>query len=113
MASSSKFTFADIQNPLFLHPSDGPLFISATKLQGASDYRTWRRFMEIQLASKRKLGFVEGIEVRSTTDPTEALQWDTCNNMVLSWIHNNVCEAIKQSILFVESAAEIWKVLEK
>ncbi|XP_074322965.1 uncharacterized protein LOC141659925 [Apium graveolens] len=82
MASGSKFSFSDMQNPIFLHPSDNPLSISVTKLQGATDYRSWKRSMEIQLSSKRKLGFVEGTEVRSTTDQTEAIQWDTCNSMI-------------------------------
>ncbi|XP_074356220.1 uncharacterized protein LOC141695914 [Apium graveolens] len=113
MASGSKFSFSDMQNPLFLHPYDNPLSISVTKLQGASDYRTWRRSMEIQLSSKRKLGFVEGTEVRSTTDNTEAVQWNTCNSMVTSWIHNNICDSIKQSVLFITSASEVWKQLEK
>lgn len=113
MTTGSKFTFSDLQNPLFIHPSDGPTSISVTKLQGAADYRTWRRSMEIQLASKRKLGFVEGTELRSTTEATYAVQWDTCNNMVLSWIHNNISDAIKTSVLFINSAAEIWKQLEK
>lgn len=69
--------------------------------------------MEIQLASKRKLGFVEGTELMRTTGLTKAVQWDTCNNIVISWIHNNVCDTIKQSILFVNTTSEIWKILEK
>ncbi|XP_074323224.1 uncharacterized protein LOC141660163 [Apium graveolens] len=81
MASGSKFSFTDMQNPLFLHSSDNPLSISVTKIQGADDYRSWKRSMEIQLLSKRKLGFVQGTELRSTTYTTEALQWDTCNSM--------------------------------
>lgn len=113
MASGSKFSFSDMQNPLFLHPSDNPLSISVTKLQGTTDYRSWRCSMEIQLSSKRKLGFVDGTEIKSTTDPTEALQWDTCNSMVTSWIHNNISDSIKKSVLFITSASEVWKQLEK
>ncbi|XP_074373812.1 uncharacterized protein LOC141714179 [Apium graveolens] len=112
MASSSRFTFTDLQNPLFLHPSDGPTSINVTKLQGADDYRIWKRSMEIQLASKRKLGFVTGAEQRSLTDATDAVQWDTCNNMVISWLHNNISDLIKKSILFVNSTCEVWKSLE-
>lgn len=50
---------------------------------------------------------------RSTTDETQAIQWDTCNDMVVSWLHGNVSDPIKQSILFINSAYEIWRQLEK
>ena len=112
MANGGRFTFADMQNPLFLHPSDGPLSISVPKLEGSTNYRTWKRSFEIQLSSKRKQGFVDGSVQRSTDDELNAVQWDTCNNLVISWIHNNVSETIKQSILFISSASEIWAQLE-
>lgn len=83
------------------------------KLEGAGDYISWKRSFEIQLSSKRKSGFVNGTVTRSTTDDTEALQWDNCNNQVISWIHNNVCENIKKSILFISTASDIWSQLEK
>lgn len=113
MASGSKFSFTNLQNPLFLHPSDGPTSIVVTKLQGAGDYRSWKRSFEIQLSSKRKLGFLDGSVVKNTSDETEAAQWETCNNMVISWLHNNISETIKRYVLFINSASEIWKQLEK
>ena len=113
MAGTSKFSYSDMQNPLFLHPSDSPLSISVTKLQGAGDFRSWKRSIEIQLCAKRKLGFVDGTIKRSTEDAVEASQWDTCNNMVISWLHNNISDTIKKSVLFINNAAEIWRQLEK
>ncbi|XP_063941175.1 uncharacterized protein LOC135149402 [Daucus carota subsp. sativus] len=113
MAAGGRFTFSDMQNPLFLHPSDGPTSVTVSKLQCASDFRSWKRSIEIQLAAKRKLGFVDGSVLKSTTDPVDAAQWDTCNNLVISWLHNNVLESIRHSILYMTSAVEIWNVLEK
>lgn len=95
MATGGRFTFADMQNPLFLHPSDGPTSVSVAKLQGAGDYRSWKRMFEIQLSAKRKLGFVTGSMTRCTTDEVQATQWDTCNDLVISWLHNNVSDSIK------------------
>ncbi|XP_074362450.1 uncharacterized protein LOC141702727 [Apium graveolens] len=33
--------------------------------------------------------------------------------MVIAWIHNNVSDSIKNSILFVNNASDAWKILEK
>lgn len=111
--ATSRLSFTDLQNPLFLHPFDGPTSISVPKLQGACDYRVWRRSFEIQLSAKRKLGFVDGSVSRNAADAVEANQWDTCNNMVISWIHFNISDNIKSSVLFISSAYDIWKQLEK
>ncbi|KAL2943034.1 Retrovirus-related Pol polyprotein from transposon RE1 [Bienertia sinuspersici] len=109
----SKITLNDIQNPLYLHPSDGPSTISVEKLQGAADYRAWKRSMEIALASKRKLGFVTGTIARDAEDKEKQEQWDTCNCMIIAWILFNVSDSIKKSIVYVDSARAIWKQLEQ
>uniref|UniRef100_A0A803LW85 Retrotransposon Copia-like N-terminal domain-containing protein n=1 Tax=Chenopodium quinoa TaxID=63459 RepID=A0A803LW85_CHEQI len=106
---------ADTNSVLYLHPNDGSYTISVDKLTGASDYRSWRRSMEIALTSKKKIGFVLGTVLRSAyaIDPVKTDQWDTCNSMVISWIHTCLSDNIKKSVLYVNSAREIWIQLEK
>ena len=45
------------QNPLYLHPSDGPGSLTIQeKLSGAHNYRAWRRAIEIGLSTKKSWG---------------------------------------------------------
>lgn len=69
--------------------------------------------MEINVSTKRKLGFLTGTVQRSQDDPVKADQWDAYNNLVIAWIMNAVCEPIAKSILYIEIKCGIWKHLEK
>lgn len=103
----------EIGSPLYLHPSDGSNFVVVEKLQGSSNYRPWKRSFEIALASKRKLGFVTGAVERDKTDKVKQEAWDTCNSMVISWILLNVSDAIRKSVMYSNSAKQIWKQLQQ
>ncbi|KAJ8440270.1 hypothetical protein Cgig2_001605 [Carnegiea gigantea] len=88
---NQKIPYSELQNPLFIHPSDGPNSISVPeKLIGAKNYRSWRTTMEIHLSTKRKLVLVQGTLARATDDPVKEDRWDSCNNLVISWVMNSV-----------------------
>ncbi|GKF00648.1 peptidase family M48 protein [Tanacetum coccineum] len=58
-----------VQNPLFLHPPDGPgTLVVYEKLIGGRNFRSWKRSVEIALSTKRKLGFIRGTVPRSPDD---------------------------------------------
>lgn len=106
-------TTIETNSPLYLHTSDGNNTITVEKLQGPANFRSWKRSFEITLGAKRKLGFVTGVVKRHSTDKVKQEAWDTCNDMVISWIIANVSEPIKKSIMFLKVASQIWKQLEQ
>ncbi|GJS35116.1 hypothetical protein Tco_0533498 [Tanacetum coccineum] len=53
------------------------------------------------------------IQEKPNTVGNSSDQWDTCNNMVISWLMTFVNESIAKSIMFVSTASEIWLQLEK
>ena len=40
-------------------------------------------------------------------DSVKQEAWDTCNNMIISWILNSVSEHVKKSIMFLDNAHTI------
>lgn len=64
--------------------------------------------MEINLSTKRELGFVKGTTSKPIDDQVQLDQWETCNNMVIAWMVNSVSESIAKSVLYVETARDRW-----
>lgn len=109
MGNARLLTYQDMANPLFLHPSDGPHSIQVDKLQG---FHRLQSLVEINLGSKRKLGFVTGTVLKPTDDATQEELWETCNNMVIAWLTSNVSSTNQKSVMFMPTARLIWVNLE-
>jgi len=69
--------------------------------------------MEMYLSTKHKLVFVLGTFPQPQDDHLKAAQWEACNNLVICWIMNSISQTIGKSILYVKSASEIWKHLQR
>ncbi|GKB96911.1 hypothetical protein Tco_0983048 [Tanacetum coccineum] len=55
------------------------------------------------------------VPIPPTTDTVNAVNmelWETCNNMVISWIMSYVSNSIAKSIMFIGTACGIWTQLE-
>ncbi|GAU43620.1 hypothetical protein TSUD_185130 [Trifolium subterraneum] len=110
--SSIKNYQIDILSPYFMHPSENPGNVLATPLLSGSNYHSWSRAVTVALKSKHKLHFINGALPRPTDEDRDSITWDRCNTMVISWLSNSVEPEIAQSVLWMDTATEIWKELK-
>jgi len=108
---------SEIDDPtglFYIHHSDSPGIILVSQLLNGDNYVSWSRSMKIALSVKNKLGFIDGsIAKPEISDAVLYNAWNRNNNIVLSWILNSVSKEISSSILFGDSAFEVWKDLEE
>jgi len=69
--------------------------------------------MQVALRSKHKLHFINGALPRPSEDDHDSIAWDRCNTMIMSWLSNYVDPEISQSILWMDTALEIWNELKE
>uniref|UniRef100_A0A803QC71 Retrotransposon Copia-like N-terminal domain-containing protein n=1 Tax=Cannabis sativa TaxID=3483 RepID=A0A803QC71_CANSA len=111
---NSRNPIEDPTNPYYIHHEDnlGNVFVSQL-LIGQENYVSWSRAMQLSISVKNKLGFLDGsIPKPSSSDYTLYNVWIRNNNIVISWILNSVSKEISSSILYDESAANIWTDLK-
>lgn len=111
-STSTVNTTMDCNHPYYLHPSDNPSMQITSVVLTKNNYNQWQRSMEIALSSKLKLGFVDGTYVKPAANSPLVIHWNRCNNMITSWILNSVSVDIRTSIVYIQSARDIWLDLE-
>lgn len=105
-ASSISTMSIDVNHLYYLHPSDIPgMQLNSLIL---NNYNQWSRYMKIALSSKLKLGFVDGTYPKPTGNALLLAHWMRCNNMVTSWLLNYVSIDIRNSIVYMKYASDIW-----
>src|SRR4051812_37073799 len=95
-----------------MHHSDNPSVMLVTPLLSGDNYGSWSRAVTMALRAKSKLGFVDGSLPRPTNQSIVP-NWERCNDLVGSWILNSVSPEIRPSILYADTAAQIWADLKE
>ncbi|XP_070022949.1 uncharacterized protein [Nicotiana sylvestris] len=102
----------DSSHPYYLHPSDYPWMNLVSSVFDGKSYGGWRRAVVIALSAKIKLGFIDGTLVVPSSDSGLQKAWARCNDMVLSWLLNSLSKEIAESVLYSQSAKDLWGDLE-
>ena len=103
----------DSSDPFHLHSSDHLGISLVTKQLNGDNYTTWSQSMSIALSAKNKTGFIDGSIKKPTSTNEKYALWKRCNDMVLSWILNSIDSNLGDSVLYTESAAEVWADLKE
>ena len=69
--------------------------------------------MVLELTAKKKIGFMNGKIVKLDIDSPLYEDWESCNTMVLSWLINSMHVDVSSSIMYCETAREMWLELHR
>ena len=96
-------------NPYCLKSGDYHGSILITELLiGRINYPSWSRAMVIALTAKNKIEFINGVISKPKANSPLYKAWTLANTMVLSWIYNSVNKNIKSSVMYNETARQVW-----
>ncbi|XP_062100687.1 uncharacterized protein LOC133806611 [Humulus lupulus] len=101
--------YEDFQSPYNLGTRNHPGMLIASPILTENNFQSWKCSVTISLGAKNKMDFVDGtLPKPPTTDPNHG-SWLRCNNMVMSWILNSISKEIKDSVMYLKTAAAIWQ----
>ena len=108
---SNRAPLIEPNDPMFIHPSDHPGQILVANAFDGENFDSWKRTFLRALSSKNKVGFVDGTVVQPAADSPLFPYWQRCNDLVASWILNSLHKDISGSILYCNTATEMWTEL--
>ncbi|XP_022895260.1 uncharacterized protein LOC111409444 [Olea europaea var. sylvestris] len=97
----------------FLHHSDNPSALIISEVFNGENYTSWSRSISMALSVKNKLAFIDG-SLPAPNPPSGVIHncWVRANDLVLSWLLNSINKEIRQSLLYISSAHEVWNELK-
>ncbi|XP_019423024.1 PREDICTED: uncharacterized protein LOC109332496 [Lupinus angustifolius] len=100
-------------SPYYMPPNESPGAILVSKPLNGDNYHSWSRAMWMSLKTKNKLQFIDGSLLKPSVEDLSFSTWDRVNTMVVSWLTQSIDASIVQSILWMETATEIWQDLRE
>ena len=67
--------------------------------------------MTVALLAKQKLSLVDGSYKKPDASSPLLPYWQMCNDMVISWLLNSLHKNVRESVLFHNTASDIWDEL--
>lgn len=98
-------------NPFHLQSSDNPGMKLVSECFDGTGFGNWKRSMIIALSARNKLGFVDGSISKPDSKSPSYKSWARCNDMVISWILGALSKTIGRSVIYSNSAHQMWKEL--
>ena len=100
-------------DPLYIHPSNNSGLPLVSNIFNEEGFDNWKRSVIIALSAKHKVALIDGTcPCLNSTSPLYTV-WQRNNAMVLSWLLNSLSESIRNSVLYFETAKELWNDLEE
>lgn len=100
-------------NPYFLHANENPALVLVSTPMDGSNYHPWARAMTMALSCKNKLAFVNGDITKPPLEDRRYQVWERCNDTVKSWIVRSLSPTVGGSVLWIDTAYEIWNDLKR
>nr|CAD1826176.1 unnamed protein product [Ananas comosus var. bracteatus] len=91
-------------------PENPCLQITPFKLNG-NNFLPWSQSATLFLSGKFKLGYVNGKIQEPPIDETKYDEWKSNNDLVMSWLFNSMESHVRDGLLFLKTAHEVWKTL--
>uniref|UniRef100_A0A2N9HYD2 Integrase catalytic domain-containing protein n=1 Tax=Fagus sylvatica TaxID=28930 RepID=A0A2N9HYD2_FAGSY len=114
LGSPSSVQRDESTNQFFLHHGDSPGTILVSQPLSGDNYHTWSRSMIMALTAKNKVGFINGtISAPDDQSLPSFNLWTRCNTMVISWLLNSVSKEIASSVIYANTAQEMWEDLKE
>ncbi|KAL0015532.1 hypothetical protein SO802_002601 [Lithocarpus litseifolius] len=108
-SSSAVMANESTNNHFVLPANENPgLVLTSQPLIGLENYMSWARSVFLALSARNKFGFVnESIPKPDSSSPLFN-SWSRCNTTVLSWLTNSLSMELKASVMYINTAKDLW-----